>query len=626
MCQGCNAVRRCRRGLWAAQPPWAPHARLEVVRGLCTAGSAEPLRPPRRSDKRVATPRPARAPSRDVAAAAHGGYSLQDEIADASTVEAVLDVVAKHGLQKLSLWNLTDAIVRLTRLSSELDAAAAQALRTDPRVAELLEGLAPHLAQLPRPGKATSRAFLSAARLGVAFPQPLLDRIWAATGRELHLLPPGAMSYLALGCALLKVKPPDDWLLRFWHGTARALHTYEPKRLGSVLCSVATLRLPPPDYWLARFWRPSAATLRQLDLEHLMPCFHACAKLRVKPPPDWLQVYWRATTSAAAVLPTADLLVVLADCALLGVYPSDEWMDAYFRNCGAKLPQIKEPAELFAVFTACAKLGVTPPPEFMDAFWNACQGKLARGGAEAHVSLITACCRTIDITPPDAILQEYWGVLLGRKPSLSVPVLSEALLSAAVMQLWDAPLLPALFRSLTKAYGADFATWGPPDRFDTFDFYSAYLAACTERPGLLPELRPRVLQSLRTQRRDTMMAPDPATEAMRADIAACLLQLGVEHGAAVWCERSETRVDFALNRLKEAGAEGGAPRVALLLHRPVRTVRATYPPGRMRLRMRLLEAHGWRLAVLSAEQWAKQQTRLQQVGLLQRVLTEAGVM
>ena len=620
MWQGRDDALRCRRGLWAAQPPVAPHARLEAARQLCSAGSAEPLRPPRGSDNELAPPQPAGAFAAGDAAAAHAGDSTRDEIADAATAEAVLDVVARHGVQTLSLWNLTEVLVRLAGLSTTLDASAARALRADPRVAQLVDALAPHLVQLPRPSKATSRAFVSAARLGVKPPQPLLERIWAATGRELHALPPGPMCYLALGCALLKIKPPDDWLLRFWHGSAGSLHTFEPKRLASVLCSVASLRLTPPDYWLARFWRPSAASLHELEFEQLMPCLHACARLKVAPPQEWLQSFWRATTSAADVLPAADLVAVLSDCALLGVFPSDGWMDAYFHNCSVKLPQL-QPAELFAVFTACAKLGITPPPEFMHKFWQACEGKLAKGGVTAHVTLLAACCHTIDVTPPAAIVQEYWGVLLGRKPVLDVQTLSKALLSAAVMQQWDEPLLKPLHRGLEKAFTSQVFTWGTPDGADALDFYSAYLAASAERPGLLPELRPRLLHPLRKQRRDALTAPDPATDGMRADVAACLSQLGVEHAAAVWCERSESVVDFALESPKE-----GAPRVALLLHRPARAVRTTLPPGRVRLRMRLLAAHGWRVQAISAAEWAHLQTREQQVGLLQRVLGDAGVL
>jgi hypothetical protein len=149
-------------------------------------------------------------------------------------------------------------------------------------------------------------------------------------------------------------------------------------------------------------------------------------------------------------------------------------------------------------------------------------------------------------------------VLLGRLPSLSVQELSEALLSAAVMQLWDAPLLKAVYRRLEKAYSADVATWSTRNTFDVFDFYSAYLAAAAERPGLLPAPRRSVLGAARAAARQ-MMAPDPATEGMRGDMAACLEQLGVDYAAVVWCERSETRVDFALP--SGAGAQG-APGVA----------------------------------------------------------------
>ena len=620
MCQGGNDAARCRRGLWAAQTPSAPHARLEATRRLCSAGSAEPLRPPRGSDNELPLPQPADPPAPD---AAHERVSARDALAEATTVDAVLDVVAKHGVHKLSLWNLTGALARLTQLSNDLDEAAAQALRADPRVVQLVDGFAPHMVQTPRASKATSRAFISAARLGVVPPQAWLDSLWATTGREMPQLPPGALCYLALGCVLAKVTPPDDWLLRFWHASAGTLHTFGPRYLASVFCSVASLKLTPPDYWLARFWRPSEAALHVLAIEQLLPCFHALVKLKVMPPHDWLRSFWRAATKAVADLPTADLLLVLSDCARLGVYPSDEWMDAYFHYCAARLPQMEEPAEVHKLFLASAKLGFTPPPEFMETFWKACERKLARGGNAAHVALLTACCRTIDIVPPAAILDEYWSVLLGRLPSLSVQELSEALLSAAVMQLWDAPLLKAVYRRLEKAYSADVATWSTRDTFDVFDFYSAYLAAAAERPGLLPAPRRSVLGAARELRRAKMMAPDPATEGVRGDMAACLEQLGVDYAAAVWCERSETRVDFALP--SGAGAKG-APGVALLLHRPVRAVRTPQPPGRMRLRLRLLQAHGWRVAVVAADDWAEQRTWEHQVALLRRVLADAGVM
>ncbi len=542
--------------------------------------------------------------------------ALNLEIEAARTIAAVLDLMWSTDVAKLSAWSLVAALHRIASLAQKRKVG--NRLRDDLRYLRIFDGLMLHFATAP--ASTLARAYLCTARLGVLPPAEWLDGFWEASVRGLAVpnVHPKAMANVLLGCRLLRISPPEAWMQAFWQASALQLPTrFERETLSSVFGSCAALKLVPSDDWLARFWLASEAAMPDMRIQEFYALLHACAVRRVAPPQPWVQRFWRASEHVLADCMPPALRIMLSDCATAGMVPDDAWLGAFFSACGSELHTCTA-QDLYSLLAACSTLGATPPPGFMDVFWLACAAKLPAYKPPYLSGLLASCSRALDLVPPPEFMDAYWRELTKALPSLTTRHVSEIVVSTAVLGLWDAPLLPQLFQKLEAAYAPDVAGWGEAAPFHFLEFYCAYLAACAERPGLIAAPRPEVLAAARAVQRAKLDVQAPAPADMHADVAACLEALGVKHEGAQWCDRAEVRVDFALTGKK------GTPPVALVLNQTSRAVLAAQPPGRLRLRLRLLAAPGgWRVGVVNAREWGALQTAEEKQEHLRRLLDAA---
>lgn len=609
------------RVLWGAQqPPWAQTGGHAPARPLCTEAAEEaPSRAARafsltqRRQLRGAPPPPTSYVKRYV----NKAEALNLEIEAARTIAAVLDLMWSTDVAKLSDWSLVAALHRIARLAQKRKVG--HRLREDLRYLRVFDGLMLHFATSP--ASTLGRAFLCTARLGVLPPPEWLDGFWEASVRGLAVpnVHPKAMANVLLGCRLLHISPPEAWMQGFWQASALQLPTrFERETLSSVFGSCAALKLVPSDDWMARFWLATEAAMPDMRIQEFYALLHACAVRRAAPPPPWVERFWRYSEHVLGDCMPPALRIMLSDCAAAGMVPDDAWLSAFFSACGSQLHTCTV-QDLYALLAACDTLGATPPPDFMDAFWLACAAKLPEFKPPYLSGLLASCSRALDLAPPPEFMEAYNHEVAKALPALTTKHLSQLVVSAAVLGLWDAPLLPELFRKLEAAYAPDVAGWGDAAPYHFLNFYSAYLAACAERPGLLPAPRPEVLAAGRAVRRSRLDVQAPAAADMHAEVAACLDALGVKHEGAQWCDRAEVRVDFAVT-----GGKKGTPPVALVLNMTSRTVLVAQPTGRMRLRLRLLAAPGgWRVGVVNAREWGALQTAEEKQEHLRRLLDAA---
>ena len=92
-----------------------------------------------------------------------------------------------------------------------------------------------------------------------------------------------------------------------------------------------------------------------------------------------------------------------------------------------------------------------------------------------------------------------------------------------------------------------------------------------------------------------MQASSYTSSALHEAVSACLTVQGIAHANEHWCERSEQRINIAM--------ETGTYRIALEVDDPHHFLQNGRPDGPTRLRNRCLAARGWRVAVVDYCEW-----------------------
>jgi hypothetical protein len=226
------------------------------------------------------------------------------------------------------------------------------------------------------------------------------------------------------------------------------------------------------------------------------------------------------------------------------------------------------PQELSNTLYGCGLLAIAPPAAWMLAYWAA----------------VAACLTRCDGQEGQCMIAQNY---------------SNMLYAAALLSLWDFPVLTALWQRLNDALRG---TSVAEDRLvGLCQLYHVHLVANVERPGLLAAPSAALLETAQQAWRASPQGN--ALSALHTSVSACLTTMKVAHSNERWCERSEHNINIALRH--------GAQRIALQVDGPSRFLRNGQPDGPTRLRNRYLVAHGWRVAVVGCREWDALRTHSQ---------------
>jgi hypothetical protein len=280
--------------------------------------------------------------------------------------------------------------------------------------------------------------------------------------------------------------------------------------------------------------------------------------LSATPLESWQLQLWDASASQMSAFAPQDFAQLLCACSRLGLVPPAEWPQHCLRTLAPKLDDTSD-QNLATVIHACGHLGITPPAEWLLTFSRRCK----------------------------AVLGDM------NRQSIASTVLGLAYLGA-----WDVPLWPALWEAAWSLLPRDPVGWKYEDREYAKTLYQVYHAAAAERSGKL--------RTPGSDQLDAAKAKWAANEQNRAaqegiaDVAACLSGMGVAHSQLRWCDRAERVMQLAV---------GDA--VSLEVNTPAVMLSDGQLRGPRRLRSRVLQAHGWRVADLDAAHWQQLETPAQ---------------
>jgi len=188
-------------------------------------------------------------------------------------------------------------------------------------------------------------------------------------------------------------------------------------------------------------------------------------------------------------------------------------------------------------------------------------------------------------------LQRFWEATEGKLDSFTPQGCANSLHAVAILQLWDCPVIGALW---TKLVAAAASPSSPERMLLARELYQVHLGAQSERPGLLPPPGAEVLEFARDAWVKDVKAHSQKSELHRS-VSECLTAAGIEHENERWCEDSGHSIDIVI--------ESGAHRIALEVDGFFHFLHSGQQTGPTRLRDRLLRAHGWRVAALDGCHW-----------------------
>jgi hypothetical protein len=208
--------------------------------------------------------------------------------------------------------------------------------------------------------------------------------------------------------------------------------------------------------------------------------------------------------------------------------------------------------------------------------------------------------------PPASWLGPFVRAATRLLPDMKEQDLANTAYALSVLQLWDLPLLPALWERLCSVLSR--TDWSAT-RLNVIQLYQVHCIAEVERPGLLPAPDAELLSAAKKIWIDLVRERQTDTSStLHVGVSACLTRMGVAHDNERWCDLAERSIDIAIDK------------VALMVDGPLRYVQPGRQDGRTLLRNRMLAAHGWRVVIVAYRDWNEQLTDAQQEAYLRRLL------
>ena len=626
----CAHARQLCAGVEAAEPPGSKEGRRERKQPLPSlqqvAGGREIL-PDRPEDRRE-----------------HEQAQVNSRIMACDTPEAVLELVTPL-LPSLGRWSLVVALQRVA--SAAKQQRKPSPLKRDARPLEpLLLALQWQLGSLEPSGLA---GVLSACgMLGVKPPADWLQSYWRESAPALERFAPKELTTTLFACGRLALKPPGDWQSRFFSASAKALPQYDAQCFANTLYACGAMGLEPPHAWLRLFWPACTASLPKFKPLDLSEMLHACGRMKLTPPEDVVAAFWDPSQAQMRFFTPMGLSKLFYGCAVLKLAPPEQWMHAFWRKSTELLPSFTGqscanmlessaqldswffdklegkqrfappnywldkffptsaqgmrdwvPQDFVTTLHGLGQLGVMPPRDWLLTYWKTSQDLLPEFTPRNCATTLLACAQ-LNVTPPDAWLKRFWRTCDSKLQLLIPQDMSNIMYAMAVLELWNAPLLPKLWKSLGESLSARaVGDWREADHLHARQMYHVYQTAAFTRPGILPRPPAALLEAMSHSWLEQAKGKKPrAHDGLLSDISACLTTMGVTHTAEGWCDVSERFVDIAIN---EEGLNG--PRIALMVDKAVRCLRNGQPSGPLLLRNRALEAHQWRVVSLGAKEW-----------------------
>ena len=545
--------------------------------------------------------------------------------------DQLLDAFMRHlederrlGRVILGSVGLPAALTKLSRLPKP-----AAGWDDDPRFQALLAEVEAMLISM-RPYSFVG-TFYALARLQAHLPQRFLTRFWAHSGSglarckpqeqsnllyaagELRLLPPPAwmatfweataatlpayssqeLSNVLYGCQQMAIRPPVAWLQRYLVVSASALPQYTPQELSNTIFSFGQLDIAPPEAYLARYWAASAAALGRFKPQELSNTLYACGRLDITPPAAWMARYWLATSAMLDGYVPQDYSNTLYACGRLELMPPVEWMERFWTLSSLRLGSFT-PQELSNTLFAHALLLLDPPTHWLARYWLASAAALPAFNEQNCGNIIYAAAM-LDLTPPPAFMDVYWRVASQRL--VRSQELTNTFFAACVLQLWNSPAIPAMWRRLIDNVmeRLDVAP-NPVDELHIKQVYHLYTVAELDVPGVMtpppPVLFERARASWLAQARSGVMKGP-----FHSEVSGLLAAAGVPHTNEAWCDAAERRIDVAI--------EEGPVRLAIEVDGPTHFLHTGRVNGPTKLRNRLLERHGWIVRAVDIFSWRK---------------------
>jgi len=348
----------------------------------------------------------------------------------------------------------------------------------------------------------------------------------------------------------------------------KSMFVLDPPELVTSLLACVMQQAVPPAPWMQRHFEASGTKLSEFTPAELANLLMACGHLSATPPDAWQQLLWDASAAQMGAFTPPDFAQLLCACSRLGLVPPAEWQQHCLRTLAPKLDDTSA-QHLATVIHACGHLGIAPPTEWLLTFSRRCKAVLGDMNRQGIASTV---------------------------------------LGLAYLGAWDLPLWPALWEVAWSLLPRDPVGWKYEDREYAKMLYQVYHAAAAERSGKL--------RTPGSEQLDAAKAKWAANEQNRpaqaegtADVAACLSGMGVAHSQLHWCDRAERVMQLAV---------GGT--VSLEVNTRAVMLSDGQLRGPRRLRSRVLQAHGWRVADLDVVAWLQLETPAQREEHLRTLL------
>ena len=457
-----------------------------------------------------------------------------------------------------------------------------------------------------------SNLLYAAGELLLVPPPDWMASFWTASGSALPTFKSQELSNMLYGCQQMGVRPPVAWLQRYLVVSASLLPEYSTQEMSNTIFSLGLLDIAPPDAYLARFWAATAAALPRFKPQELSNTLYACGRLDIAPPAAWMQRYWLATSIALAAYNEQDFSNTLYACGRLQQQPPEEWAERFWALSAPRLLNFT-PQELSNTLFAHALLQLDPPEAWLARLWPAAAASTPGFNEQNCANMIYAAAM-LDVMPPPAFLQPFWPVAVARMHRSQE--LTNTFFACCVLRLWATPVVPMLWQRLLHNVVEARLTGAPAARGDelhTKQIYQLYRNAELDVPGALapppPDLFAVAKASWLEQAQNTGQVGS-----FHREVSSLLSAEGIAHENERWCDRSERRIDIAV--------EAGPLRLAIEVDGPSHFLHTGRQNGPTRLRNRLLEHHGWTVRSVDVFSW-RRLGRQQREAFMEQLLQSA---
>ena len=454
-----------------------------------------------------------------------------------------------------------------------------------------------------------SNTLNACGKLGITPPAGWMREVWRASLPKLGQFTTQSLANSLYACGQLALQPETDWLRRFWEASEGKLASFKEQELSNTFYACGKLGITPPAGWMREFWRASLPKLGQFKSQELSNSLYACGHLALQPETDWLRRFWEASEGKLHSFTEQHFSNTLNACGKLGITPPADWHERFWEASEGKLASFKS-QELSNTLYASALLRIPPPTRWMRAFWRASLLKLGQFKSQ-ELAMSLYACGVLILQPEPDWLHRFWEASVGKLHSFTPQHCANSLLAVAILQLWDCPVIRALWTKLVAAV----ASPSSPDRMlCAYQLYQVHLNAQTERPGLLPPPSAEALEYARDAWVKDVKSRSRKSELHRS-VSACLTAAGIDHENEHWCEDSGHSIDITI--------ESGSHRIALEVDGPFHYLQNGQPDGPTQLRDRTLRAHGWRVAVVDYRRWDALLSQHERITYLEGLLAAA---